>query len=164
MQRKVYIETTIPSYYYETRKDVRALAWQAITREWWSTYRRYYYALCSEMVILELEHGSHPEQRKKLSLMTSIERLAYLPIIDDIVEMYVTHKLMPREFAGDGYHLAYASYYGIDFLMTWNCRHLANPNKFQHLHVINSRLGLSTPVICTPEQLLTKSEEVDNEI
>ena len=111
------------------------------------------------MVIFELERDSHPEQHEKLALMREIERLSYLPIIDDIVEAYIGHKLMPREYAGDGYHLAYASYYGVDFLMTWNCQHLANPNKFQHLHVINGRLGLETPVICTPEQLLTKSED-----
>jgi hypothetical protein len=159
MRRKVYIETTIPSYYYETRKDVRSVAWRQITREWWGKYRRYYYALSSEMVIFELERGSHPEQHEKLALMREIERLSYLPIIDDIVEAYIGHKLMPREFAGDGYHLAYASYYGVDFLMTWNCQHLANPNKFQHLRVINGRLGLETPEICTPEQLLSKSEE-----
>lgn len=159
MQRKVYIETTIPSYYYETREDIKSLAWRQITREWWAKYRRFYDMVSSEMVTFELERGSHPEQHEKLALMIGIDRLSYLPVIDDIVEAYINHKLMPREYAGDGYHLAYASYYRIDFLMTWNCQHLANPNKFQHLHVINERLGIETPVICTPEQLLTKSEE-----
>lgn len=159
MRRQVYIETTIPSYYYETRKDLRSLAWRMITREWWNKYRNYYDTICSEMVILELERGSHPYQKEKLALMKDVARLTHLPIIDDIVDAYVEHKLMPQELAGDGYHLAYASYYGINFLMTWNCRHLANPNKFQHLHVINLRLGLETPIICTPEQLLTESEE-----
>jgi hypothetical protein len=158
MRRKVYIETTIPSYYYEFRKDVRSIAWREITREWWSKYKRYYYALSSEMVIFELERGRHPHQHEKLVLMKDVERLPYSPVIDDIVEEYIGHKLMPREYAGDGYHLAYASYYSVDFLVTWNCQHLANPNKFQHLRVINGRLGLETPVICTPEQLLTKSE------
>ena len=159
MRRKVYIETTIPSYYYETRKDVKSAAWRQITREWWSKYRRYYDTLSSEMVIFELERGRHPEQREKLALLKDVECLTHLPAIDDIVEAYIAHKLMPREFAGDGYHLAYASYYGIDFLMTWNCQHLANPNKFQHLNIINERLGLRMPVICTPEQLFSKSED-----
>ena len=63
-----------------------------------------------------------------------------------------------REYGGDAFHLAYASYYDIDFLMTWNCNHLANPNKFHHMRVINGRLGLYTPIICTPDQLLSKGE------
>jgi len=160
MKRSVYIETTIPSYYYETRKGVKFVAWREITREWWSTFRQYYKPVCSEVVLYELERGSHPSQKRKIALLQNIDRLAYTSVIDEIVEDYVQHNLVPREYGGDAYHLAYASYYGVDFLMTWNCNHLANPNKFHHMHVINGRLGLNTPIICTPEQLLTKGENI----
>ncbi len=160
MKRSVYIETTIPSYYYENRKGVKFVAWREITHEWWSKFRRYYEPVCSEVVIYELERGSHPSQKEKIKLLPNVDRLAYTTIIDEIVEDYIKHNLVPREYGGDAYHLAYASYYGIDFLMTWNCNHLANPNKFHHMHIINGRLGLHTPIICTPEQLLTKGEDI----
>lgn len=159
MKKTVYIETTIPSYYYEIRKTSKAKAWREITREWWSGFRKYYNTLTSDVVLAELESGNHPAQAEKIALLHEVERLPYVSIIDDVVEEYISHKLVPKEYFGDGYHLAYASYYGINYLMTWNCEHLANPNKFSHIHIINGRLNLSTPVICTPEQLLTKNEE-----
>jgi hypothetical protein len=159
MKRSVYLETTIPSYYYETRKEAKSVAWREITREWWTKYKRCYNAVSSDVVIYELERKTHPMQKEKLEIMNTVERLPYVSAIDDIADEYIGHMLVPKEFVGDGYHLAYASYYGINFLLTWNCDHLANANKFQHIHIINTRLGISTPIICTPEQLLTKSEE-----
>jgi hypothetical protein len=154
MKRSVYIETTIPSYYYETRQEMKISVWRELTREWWNKYRFRYFTVCSDTVMVELEQGRHPQQKEKILLLKDIEKLPYSAVLDDIVEEYIGHKLMPKEFVGDGYHLAYASYYGIDFLLTWNCVHLANPNKFQHMRIINSRMDLKTPIICTPEQLL----------
>lgn len=73
----------------------------------------------------------------------------------DIVATYVEHQLMPARFGGDALHLAYASYYRMDFLMTWNCEHLANGNKKDHIRVINTRLGLYVPEIITPLELMS---------
>jgi hypothetical protein len=65
---------------------------------------------------------------------------------------------MPADDAGDAAHLAVASYHGVDYLLTWNCRHLANANKFEHIRVINRRLGLMTPELVTPEQLFEETQ------
>ncbi len=65
---------------------------------------------------------------------------------------------MPLKLEGDAFHLAYASVYKIDFLLTWNCNHLANANKKQHIRVINTKLGLSTPEIITPLELFEETE------
>jgi hypothetical protein len=65
---------------------------------------------------------------------------------------------MPADDAGDAAHLAIASYHGVDYLLTWNCRHLANANKFAHIREINRRLGLLTPELVTPEQLFMEEE------
>jgi hypothetical protein len=59
---------------------------------------------------------------------------------------------------GDAYHLAVASYYGMHFLLTWNCRHLANANKVRHLQVVNNELGLTVPIVTTPDLLLTEND------
>ena len=64
MKKSVYIETTIPSYYYETRQDVKSVAWREITKEWWKKYRNYYLLVCSEIVLIELERGSHSPKKK----------------------------------------------------------------------------------------------------
>ncbi len=63
---------------------------------------------------------------------------------------------MPQDQKGDAIHLAYAPFYKIDFLLTWNCNHLANANKKRHIKIINARLDLFTPEIITPLELFTE--------
>lgn len=72
----------------------------------------------------------------------------------DVAEYYIEHKAMPATAGGDAYHLALASLHRIDFLLTWNCQHLANANKIRHLTVLNARLGLPMPIITTPLTLI----------
>jgi hypothetical protein len=76
--------------------------------------------------------------------------------IEEIVEAYIHHKLMPKDPVGDALHLAIASYYKCDFLLTWNCTNLANANKFNHIQIINGMLGLYNPALITPLQLIEK--------
>jgi hypothetical protein len=79
-----------------------------------------------------------------------------LPKIDeilDIAKIYIKNFVMPDGFKGDAIHLAYASVYKIDFLLTWNCKHLANANKKPHIRKINTKLGLFIPEIITPLEL-----------
>lgn len=73
--------------------------------------------------------------------------------------MYIQNYAMPKDHQGDALHLAYASYYKIDFLLTWNCNHLANANKKQHIRILNTRLNLHLPEIITPLQLFSEMEE-----
>ena len=79
--------------------------------------------------------------------------------IAEIVETYIRHKLMPNERGGDAVHLAIASYYKCDILLTWNCSHLANANKFNHVRRVNTLQGLFVPVLTTPLELLGEDYE-----
>jgi len=79
-----------------------------------------------------------------------------LPIprrFDDVVSTYIVHRLMPADDRGDAAHLAVATLFGCDFLVTWNCRHLANARKARHIEAVNRLLGLPSPLLVTPEQL-----------
>ncbi len=79
-----------------------------------------------------------------------------LDVSDEILEVaqvYWKHKLMPRLPVRDAFHLAVASFYHMDFLLTWNCIHLANVNKMKHLMRINQLLNLPSPQLVTPAQL-----------
>ena len=83
--------------------------------------------------------------------------LPLIPIGKEVVKIvraYVENKVMPQDPAGDALHLALASFHGCDYLVTWNCRHLANANKFGHIRRINTMLGLKTPELVTPPELL----------
>ena len=154
MKQKVYIETTIPSFYYETRTETEMVAMREWTQNWWNNQQHHYDLVTSIPVIEELENGDHPSKQATLEL---ISKLPILPIheeIEEVVEEYVTHYIMPNEPKGDALHLALASYHHCHFLLTWNCAHLANANKFEHIRHINTMLGLYVPILTTPYELL----------
>ena len=74
--------------------------------------------------------------------------------VAEIIKVHITNKTMPKDPTGDAMHLALATYYKCDFLLTWNCNHIANPNKFDHIERINAIIGLATPKLVTPFALL----------
>ena len=150
----VYVETTVPSYYFETRSSAQVAAWRTVTRTWWDEHRKLYNLFTSRFVLLELQRAPVTKRRSALGLMRDVVALEETPSVRDVAEYYIEHRLMPVEAAGDAYHLAIASVHQIDFLLTWNCRHLANANKDQHIRVLNARLGLHVPVVTTPMTLM----------
>jgi hypothetical protein len=136
----VYIETTIPSAYVTTRTDPGSLFRREITRQWWHQQLALYEVCTSDAVILELERGNWPGQPDALAL---VEPLSRLPVNDEVLVVarrYVQERLVPRDLAGDAAHLAATCVHEVDFMLTWNIRHLANPNKIDQLTVINRRM------------------------
>ncbi len=89
-------------------------------------------------------------------MLDELEILPSAPKVADIVSTYIQHKVMPARPAEDAVHLALASFYECDLIVSWNCKHLANPNKFAHISRINQRLGLHVPEIVTPLELLRR--------
>ena len=156
---KVYIETTIPSFYHEVRTEPEMLARRLWTREWWGEHRLAYGLVTSDAVVDELERGDHPVVEKALSLIEPVDLLPIGTEVTDIVAAYIRHRLMPDDPLGDALHLALASFHKCDFLLTWNCRHLANANKFGHIRRINTLLGLFAPSLVTPLELLGGTDD-----
>jgi len=154
MRTKVYVETSIPSFYYEDRTDAAAVARREWTRKWWNNYRHTVDIVTSTAVIDELMEGIYPKQSNCLSLLDEIPFLVIDSEITEITASYIKHKIMPNDPMGDALHLAIASYHKCDFLLTWNCKHIANANKFQHIKRINTLLGLFVPNLVTPLELL----------
>ncbi len=128
------------------------------TREWWDKQRYHYELVTSLAVIEELNNGKYPTKNAALSLVSDIPILSAQKAIDDIVEAYISRRVMPKDPVGDAFHLAMASFHRCDFLLTWNCQHLANANKFDHIRRINTILGLFVPTLITPVELLTWEE------
>jgi hypothetical protein len=158
MNRRVYIETTIPSFYHEVRKEPEMVARREWTRDWWDHHRSHFDLVTSEAVIEELESGSFPQKSDALDLIQNLPLLDIDEAIADIVDAYIRHTVMPADPTGDALHLALASFHKCDFLLTWNCRHLANANKFAHIRRVNGILGLFVPALVTPLELLGEEE------
>lgn len=159
MRARVYIETSIPSFNHEIRREPEMVARRHWTREWWDNHRLRYNAVTSLPVIGELEAGGHPKRSECLSLIESLPVLVMPDPITEIVDTYIAHHVMPNDPKGDALHLALASYHHCQFLLTWNCTHLANANKHEHIRHVNALLGLHVPMLTTPLELIYDQDD-----
>jgi len=159
MKKRVYIETTIPSFYFEPRSDPEMVARRAWTRRWWNDATGRYELVTSVAVVEELSRGEFPDREDCLRLIEHLPLVPIDPAVAEIVQAYVARQVMPRNPVGDALHLALASHHRCDFLVTWNCRHLANANKFDHIRRINTLLGLFVPALVTPLELMGEDDE-----
>ena len=150
MRQRVYIETSIPSFDHTLRTDPESVARMHWTRLWWSTYANSSELLSSAAVIAELERGASEKTGARLALLSNVELLEISNEVREIVRIYIRRHVMPNDPTGDAVHLALASFYRVDVLLTWNCQHLANPNKMEHIRLVNYELGLPMPVLTTP--------------
>ena len=130
-------------------------------KEWWDNQREHYQLVTSLAVLEELERGDFPNKNKVLGFLDDVPILDMPMELIDIVDTCISRRLMPTDTRGDALHLALASFHACDFLLTWNCKHLANANKFAHIRLINTLLGLFVPILTTPFELLSWEEEED---
>ncbi|AFZ57574.1 hypothetical protein Anacy_2095 [Anabaena cylindrica PCC 7122] len=154
MKSKIYIETSIPSFYHEIRTEPDMIARREWTRFWWNNVRQQYDVFTSIAVLDELNKGNFPNKEEVIELINDIPLIDIEPEIAEIVQTYIQNQVMPSDPLGDALHLAIASYHKCDFLLTWNCRHLANANKFGHIRRVNVMLGLYVPALVTPLELM----------
>jgi predicted nucleic acid-binding protein len=150
MLKRVYIETTIPSAYHTMRTDPEAIARRNWTRAWWSEIAPGFVLTTSAAVIAELRRGTGALTQSRLKLLDGLDLLDIDDDVEEITRIYIAKKVAPRDPVGDALHLALATHHRVDVLLTWNCRHLANPNKLEHIRVINFQLGYTTPMLATP--------------
>lgn len=160
MKPTIYIETTIPSYYCDDRRELASDI--SRTRTWWEHERSDYECFTSSVVLDELAAGQYASQRACLTLVDAVPVLRVTDEVLEIARLYQDRRLMPQHPLADALHLAIASFYRVDYLLTWNCRHLANANKARHLELINQTLRLGVPLLVTPHQL-QPWEEIDDE-
>ncbi len=139
--------------------DAEMVARREWTRQWWNDTGDRYELVTSVPVVEELSRGNFPAREECLQLIERLPLVPVEPAVIEIVETYVAHKVMPRDPLGDALHLAVASYHRCDFLLTWNCQHLANANKFDHIRRVNALLGLFVPALVTPLELLGEDDE-----
>ncbi len=104
----------------------------------------------------ELNGGDFPKQSEMLEMVSRFPLLDLNDPVAEAVEAYIANHVMPNDPGGDALHLAAASYRRCDFLVTWNCRHIANANKFGHIRRVNGILGLGNPALVTPLELLNE--------
>ncbi len=157
MKKTVYLDTSIPSYYFDEREGVRFQS--EITKKWFREETDNFEIYLSEATLGELDSGDYPNKKEVTEFALRFEILPAVRQIIEVTDIYIQNYVMPKDRQGDAMHLAFASYYKIDFLLSWNCNNLANANKKQHIRIINTRLNVGIPEIITPLQLFSESTE-----
>jgi len=150
----IYIETTIVSYLVATpSRDLILTAHQEVTREWWRAERGRYRCVTSDEVIREVSLGDPAMSRRRLQALSEIPALRVDDAVRLLAKELVQERLLPPAVISDALHAAVASLHQVDYLLTWNCRHLANPHLQKGLRTFMAARGLVLPEICTPIDL-----------
>jgi predicted nucleic acid-binding protein len=135
-------------------RDIVALAHQEITKEWWNKASKRFNIFISEIVIAEAALGDHQLAEKRLKELNKFPLLELTEEVEKMAGIYIEKLKIPQKALRDAAHLAMASVHNIDYLITWNCVHIANGEVIKKLMKVNEDLGMKTPVICTPEGLM----------
>lgn len=154
-----YIETTIPSYYSSRpARDVVQIARQTATRQWWDQGCSGFQLFTSQEVIDEAGRGDSEQASRRLEMLAQIPVLEFNAEVEDLARRLIRAGLVPATVASDAVHIATASVHGVDFLITWNFKHIANPLIRQRLRQEVACAGFVLPVLCTPEELLNDED------
>jgi len=153
MSGRVYVETTIPSYLtaWPSRDLVRA-AHQQITQEWWAR-RGSYELYSSRLVVVECQAGDPQAAADRMAAMAGIPLLEQSPEVASLAEALLRDVPLPPKAASDALHIATAAVHGMEYLLTWNCTHIANVTFRPQIEAACRAAGYEPPLICTPEEL-----------
>jgi hypothetical protein len=150
----VYLETTIPSYLTAwPSPEVVMAARQQITREWWDKRRHDFELFISQLVIDEASGGDAAAAARRLEVLEGIALLEFGDDANAISKLLVRELSLPSRAESDAVHIALAVVNGLDYLLTWNCTHIANAALRPRIEMACRAFGYRMPVICTPEEL-----------
>jgi hypothetical protein len=155
MKPRLYLETTVPSYLTSwPSRDLIIAAHQQITKDWWELRRGAFQIYISQFVLDEARAGDPLPAGQRLRVLQSLPLLDITPEVAELTSGILASGKIPRKAATDAAHIAIAAVHGMDFLLTWNCAHIANAATVKAIASICREHGCECPVICTPEELL----------
>lgn len=155
MKAKVYIETSVISYLTaRPSRDLITAAHQQLTIEWWEDRRADFDLYISQLVVQEASAGDEAAANKRLEIIEPISLLELNEEALALARSLLEDGPLPAKASEDALHIAVATVHGMDFLLTWNCRHIANAQMRNLIEEVCGAKGYATPITCTPEELL----------
>lgn len=150
----VYIETSIIGYLTaRSASDVVFQARQLLTRQWWDDRRKSYDLLISQLVVDEVSAGDEAAAQERLELVNGIPLLdAFQSAVGTLSDLLIDRHLLPPKAKTDAQHVAVATVFGVDYLLTWNCRHIANAERLPRIYSTLREEGYEPPLVVTPEE------------
>lgn len=160
MKPKVYIETTVIGYLTaRPSRDLVMAAHQQVTQDWWFDSRPHFDLFISQLVKDEASGGDEGAATKRLQAIVGIPLLPSSPEALELAKVIMSQALIPQKASEDALHIALATANGMDYLMTWNLRHIANATTRSQIEALCRTEGYEPPVICTPEELKEQTNE-----
>jgi len=155
MKPRVYIETTVVSYYAaRSSRDLVVAARQQITREHWARIQAEFECYISALVLQEAEQGDPQASRERLAAVSKLPVLRIDDAVEELAWRLVKEGPLPRQHAEDALHIALAARNGMDYLLTWNLAHIHNAQMENDIRMVVEQHGYQCPVICSPDELL----------
>lgn len=160
---RVYLETSFFSACVSTRTSAKSITWRETSLEWWETQSGKHDLVISDEVVVELSDPQYEQGPEALEMLRGLSILEIGQDARGLAEILVLEKVMPGpSVVGDAIHVATATIHRTDYVLTWNVKHMANPNKRTHFATVCMRLGLIPPQIVTPDMLMeTTNDEQD---
>lgn len=159
--KTVYIETSIVSYLTaRPSNNLMAAAWQKVTLDWWDTQKNRFSLFTSDLVLEEAKRGNHEAASRRLDVLSEI---AILEITDEVVTFskeLIKEGALPAKALDDALHVAVSTIHKVDYLLTWNCRHIDNAETKPIIREVCFNAGYPCPEICTPQELMGVFKDV----
>ena len=154
-REKVYLETSVVSYYTgRPSRDLITAAHQEVTRIWWERELVKYDVFISNYVIEEASQGDPILAKKRIDALNGFQMLNKIDGIKILSDAYIKATSLPEKARVDTLHMSIATLYQVDFMLSWNCKHIVNAHIIAIITNVNEEFGLQSPVICTPYELL----------
>jgi len=154
MRSKLYVETSVISYLTaRPSRDPISLGHQQLTREWWSRAGTEFELFASRLVVAEAQVGDPGAAAARLAVLEPITMLAETTESRTLAQKLILTGGLPFKAASDALHIGIAAVHGMDYLVTWNCKHIANARMMRFVMETCRSAGFEPPVICTPEEL-----------
>lgn len=164
MQPTAYIETSLISYLTaRPSRDVVVAAYQEITRQWWQDAPERFDLVASELVVTEAGAGNADAARARLAMLESVTLLNTTKNSEALTRLLLDLGAVPHEAAADAAHIAIAVTNGVDYLVTWNFRHIANAAMRSRIELVCRQAGYEPSVICTPNELMETDRADDTD-
>jgi hypothetical protein len=151
----VYIETSVVSLLVANpSRDVLTAGQQQATRDWWQLRRASFECITSDETRAEAVRGDGEQIQRRLAALAGLPSLTITPEVENLAAEFLHTGALPATARSDAIHLAVASVVRADYLLTWNCRHLANAQILRRLEREATRFGWALPTVCTPMELM----------
>lgn len=155
MKAYIYLETSVISYLTaDISSDLIIAGHQKVTHEWWENRRLKFNLYISQLVIQEASYGDKVAAKRRFEVLNNIPLLELKDEAVSLARMFIKKGPIPSKSVEDALHISIATVHGMDYLLSWNCKHIANAEIRRGIVKITDQRGYECPIICTPEELM----------